>query len=222
MLLSVLLECLGSLFVTGQLRDACFPQPLSREEEERYIALMSEGDRAARNILIEHNLRLVAHIVKKYADSSNGDDLISIGTIGLIKGVNSFDREKSPKLSTYVSRCIENEILMSLRKEKKYQCQVSLQEPIGFDADGNEVSLIDVLQAENEEICEEIDKRNMIKRIMGKLKALLSDREREIIALRYGLGGGDPLTQREVAGKLGISRSYVSRIEKKALCRLRE
>ena len=208
--------------MTGQLQDSCFPRPLGREEEERYVELMAKGDRAARNVLIEHNLRLVAHIVKKYADLSCGDDLISIGTIGLIKGVNSFDPEKSPRLSTYISRCIENEILMSLRKEKKYQGQVSLQEPIGYDTDGNEVSLIDVLQAENEEICERMDRDNMIAKIMRKVRTLLSDREREIICLRYGLGGGEPLTQREVAGKLGISRSYVSRIEKKALVRLRD
>ena len=222
MLLSVLLSCLGGLFMTGQLQDSCFPKPLSHEEEERYVELMMEGDRAARNILIEHNLRLVAHIVKKYADVSGADDLISIGTIGLIKGVNSFDPVKSHKLSTYISRCIENEILMSLRKEKKYQGQVSLQEPIGFDSDGNEISLIDVLQADNEEICEQIDRENLIAKVMRKVRTLLTDREREIIALRYGLTGEAPLTQREVAGKLGISRSYVSRIEKKALSRLRE
>lgn len=222
MLLSVLLGSLGGLFMTGRLQEACFPKPLSREEEERYIDLMSQGNESAKNVLIERNLRLVAHIVKKYSDLSAGDDLISIGTIGLIKGVNSFNKEKSPKLSTYISRCIENEILMSLRKEKKYQGQISLQEPIGYDTDGNEVSLIDILQAENEEICDEIDKKNMIAKIMDKVKRLLTEREREIISLRYGLGGGDPLTQREVAGKLGISRSYVSRIEKKALCRLKD
>ncbi len=222
MVISVLLGCLGGLFMTGRLQENCFPKPLEREEEERLVRLMRDGDKSAKNILIEHNLRLVAHIVKKYADLSGGDDLISIGTIGLIKGVGSFDPAKSPKLSTYISRCIENEILMSLRKEKKYLGQVSLQEPIGYDNDGNEVSLIDVLQAENEEICEEIDKRNMIRRVMDRVKNLLSEREREIIAMRYGLGGREPLTQREVAGKLGISRSYVSRIEKKALCRLKD
>lgn len=222
MLLSVLLSSLGGFFLTGRLQETCFPKPLTHEEEEHYVALMSQGDNSAKNILIERNLRLVAHIVKKYSDLSVGDDLISIGTIGLIKGVSSFDREKSPKLSTYVSRCIENEILMSLRKEKKYQGQVSLQEPIGYDTDGNEVSLMDVLPSENEEICDEIDKKNLIGTVMSKVKKLLTDREREIIALRYGLGGTEPLTQREVAIKLGISRSYVSRIEKKALCRLKE
>lgn len=222
MLLSVLLWSFGGLFMSGRLREACFPKPITREEEEYYIDLMENGSREAKNVLIEHNLRLVAHIVKKYSDTSNADDLISIGTIGLIKGVNSFNKDKSPKLSTYISRCIENEILMSLRKEKKYQGQISLQEPIGYDTDGNEVSLMDILQSENEEICEEIDKKNAIEKVMGKVKKLLSDREKEIIALRYGLGGGEPLTQREVAKILGISRSYVSRIEKKALCRLRD
>lgn len=221
MLLSVLLSCLSGLFMSGQLQDSCFPKPLSKEEEEKYVELMMNGDRAARNILIEHNLRLVAHIVKKYADLSCADDLISIGTIGLIKGVSSFDPKKSRKLSTYISRCIENEILMSLRKEKKYQGQISLQEPIGFDSDGNEISLIDVLQAENEEICDRMDRENLIRRVMRAVRTLLSDREREIIALRYGLAGGRPLTQREVAGRLGISRSYVSRIEKRALGILR-
>ena len=222
MVLSILLSCLSGLFMTGQLQDSCFPRPLSKEEEDRYIELMSQGDRAAKNVLIEHNLRLVAHIVKKYADASSGDDLISIGTIGLIKGVNTFDREKNSKLASYISRCIENEILMYFRREKKYAGQVSLQEPIGHDDDGNEVSLMDILQAENDDICEEMDKNNMIRRVMQKVKNLLSQREREIILLRYGLGGREPLTQREVAGRLGISRSYVSRIEKKALCRLRD
>ncbi len=222
MVLSILLSCLSGLFMTGQLQDSCFPKPLSKEEEDRYIELMSQGDRAAKNVLIEHNLRLVAHIVKKYADASSGDDLISIGTIGLIKGVNTFDREKNSKLASYISRCIENEILMYFRREKKYAGQVSLQEPIGHDDDGNEVSLMDILQAENDDICEEMDKNNMIRRVIYKVKNLLSQREREIILLRYGLGGREPLTQREVAGRLGISRSYVSRIEKKALCRLKD
>lgn len=222
MVLSILLSCLSGLFMTGQLQDSCFPKPLSKEEEDRCIELMARGDRAAKNMLIEHNLRLVAHIVKKYADASSGDDLISIGTIGLIKGVSTFDREKNSKLASYISRCIENEILMYFRREKKYAGQVSLQEPIGHDDDGNEVSLMDILQAETDDICEEMDKKNLIGRVIYKVKNLLTQREREIILLRYGLGGHEPLTQREVAGRLGISRSYVSRIEKKALCRLRD
>ena len=222
MVLSVLLSCLSGLFMTGQLQDSCFPKPLTKEEEDRYVELMAGGDRAAKNVLIEHNLRLVAHIVKKYADASTGDDLISIGTIGLIKGVNTFDRSKNSKLASYISRCIENEILMYFRREKKYAGQVSLQEPIGHDDDGNEVSLMDVIQAENEDICEEMDKNNMIRRVLDRVRNLLTRREREIILLRYGLGGAEPLTQREVAGRLGISRSYVSRIEKRALCRLRD
>ena len=220
--ITVLLSCLGGLFMAGQLQDSCFPKPLSKEEEDRYVELMAQGDRAAKNVLIEHNLRLVAHIVKKYADSSTGDDLISIGTIGLIKGVNTFDRDKNSKLASYISRCIENEILMYFRREKKYAGQVSLQEPIGHDDDGNEVSLMDVLQADTDDICEEMDKNNMIKKVLERVRSLLTRREREIILLRYGLGGAEPLTQREVAGRLGISRSYVSRIEKRALCRLKD
>ncbi len=222
MLFSLLMSLLGGMFLSGQIQDSCFPRPLSKEDEEKYIMLMDRGDPEAKNVLIEHNLRLVAHIVKKYADITNGDDLISIGTIGLIKGINTFDRTKNSKLASYVSRCIDNEILMHFRKEKKYAGQVSLQDPIGHDDDGNEVSLIDILQAENEDICEEIDKKNLIHSVLSKVKNLLSRREREILLLRYGLGGGEPLTQREVASRLGISRSYVSRIEKKALCRLRE
>ncbi len=220
--ITVLLSCLGGLFMAGQLQDSCFPKPLSKDEEDRYVELMAQGDRAAKNVLIEHNLRLVAHIVKKYADSSTGDDLISIGTIGLIKGVNTFDRDKNSKLASYISRCIENEILMYFRREKKYAGQVSLQEPIGHDDDGNEVSLMDVLQADTDDICEEMDKNNMIKKVLERVRSLLTRREREIILLRYGLGGAEPLTQREVAGRLGISRSYVSRIEKRALCRLKD
>ncbi len=222
MLFSLLMSLFGGMFLSGQIQDTCFPRPLSKEDEEKYIMLMDRGDPEAKNVLIEHNLRLVAHIVKKYADISNGDDLISIGTIGLIKGINTFDRTKNSKLASYVSRCIDNEILMHFRREKKYAGQVSLQDPIGHDDDGNEVSLIDILQAENEDICEEIDKKNLIRSVLSKIKNLLSRREREILLLRYGLGGGEPLTQREVASRLGISRSYVSRIEKKALCRLRE
>ena len=200
-----------------------FPPPLSPKEEAECFARMKEGDMSARSRLIEHNLRLVAHIVKKYyTQNQNQDDLISIGTIGLIKGINTFDSSKNSKLASYISRCIENEILMYFRREKKHAGQVSLQEPIGHDDDGNEVSLMDILQADSDDICEEMDKNNMIKRILDRVRNLLTQREREIILLRYGLGGSEPLTQREVAGKLGISRSYVSRIEKKALCRLKD
>jgi len=205
----------------GALTSGSFPKPLSESEEALYLKKMKDGDEDAKNILIEHNLRLVAHIVKKYADSSDSDDLISIGTIGLIKGISSFDKDKNTRLATYAARCIENEILMSLRHDKKFANQISLNEPIGFDSDGNEVSLIDILQSENEDICERLDRDNMITSMCKKIKSSLCGRERQIIQMRYGLCSGEPLTQREVAKTLGISRSYVSRIEKKAIGKLR-
>ncbi len=204
----------------GLIQSGSFPEPLSEEEEILYLEKYRAGDEDARNILIERNLRLVAHIVKKYAGSGENDDLISVGTIGLIKGITSFNADKKTKLATYASRCIENEILMSLRHDKKFQCQVSLSEPIGYDGEGNEVTLIDVLQSDNEDICERLDLDSMIEKLYGKIKNSLQKREQEIIRLRYGLCGCDPLTQREVAKILGISRSYVSRIEKKALGKL--
>lgn len=204
------------------LQSSSFPEPLSENEESYYLEKMNEGDEEARNILIEHNLRLVAHIVKKYQAAGENDDLISIGTIGLIKGISSYNTTKKTRLATYVARCIENEILMAIRKDKKYANQVSLNEPIGFDSDGNEVSLMDVLQSDNEDICEKIDRENMILMLYNKIKTSLNERDREIIRLRYGLCGTKALPQREVARKLGISRSYVSRIEKKALIKLGE
>ena len=204
----------------GLISSGSFPKPLTEEEETRYLENFKAGDEDARNILIEHNLRLVAHIVKKYNEAGENDDLISIGTIGLIKGISSFNSDKKTKLATYVARCVENEILMSLRHEKKFLNQVSLNEPIGLDGEGNEVSLIDVLQSENEDICERLDKESMITVLYKRLKTKLGLREREIIKMRYGLANCEPLTQREVAKSLGISRSYVSRIEKKALAKL--
>ena len=210
---------LGSI---GLLLSGSFPEPLTETEEAYYLEQFKGGDEDARNILIERNLRLVAHIVKKYSAAGENDDLISIGTIGLIKGISSFDTKKKTKLATYVARCIENEILMSIRHDKKFANQVSLSEPIGFDSEGNEVSLMDVLQSENEDICEKIDRDNMIERLYKKIKSTLAFREQEIIRLRYGLCGAEPKTQREVAMLLGISRSYVSRIEKKALGKLGE
>ena len=206
----------------GILQSGSFPKPLSGEEEASYVEKMQNGDEAARNILIERNLRLVAHIVKKYSATGENDDLISIGTIGLIKGISSYNTEKKTRLATYAARCIENEILMSIRHDKKFANQVSLNEPIGFDGDGNEVSLMDVLQSENEDICEKIDRDNLISRLYKKIKSSLAEREQQIIRLRYGLCGMEPLPQREVAKILGISRSYVSRIEKKALGKLFE
>lgn len=209
----------GSIFL---LQSSSFPEPLTESQERYYLKKMTEGDEEARNILIEHNLRLVAHIVKKYPAAGENDDLISIGTIGLIKGISSYDTEKKTRLATYVARCIENEILMSIRHDKKFSNQVSLNEPIGFDSDGNEVSLMDVLPCESEDICEKLDRENMIARLYKKIKTGLAEREQQIIRLRFGLCGCDPLPQREVADILGISRSYVSRIEKKAIGKLGE
>ena len=220
-----MLKCMKSGFwgmgSVGALTGGSFPKPLTEQEEAYYLGKFKAGDEEARNILIEHNLRLVAHIVKKYNDAGDSDDLISIGTIGLIKGITSFNAEKKTKLATYVARCVENEILMSLRHDKKFANQVSLNEPIGLDGEGNEVSLIDVLQSDNEDICERLDKENMVALLYKKIRDSLQSREREIIKMRYGLCSDAPLTQREVAKTLGISRSYVSRIEKKALCKLK-
>lgn len=221
MLISLLKFCLG-IGSVGLLQSGSFPEPLTESEEAYYLEKLKQGDEDARNILIERNLRLVAHIVKKYASAGDGDDLISIGTIGLIKGISSYNTDKKTKLATYVARCIENEILMSFRREKKFQNQVSLNDPIGFDGEGNEVTLIDVLQSDNEDICEKLDRDNMVEKLYRNIKSSLQKREQDIIRLRYGLCGGEPLTQREVAKAMGISRSYVSRIEKKALGKLGE
>ncbi len=219
MLLSLLKFCIGKGNI-GLLQSGSFPDPLTETEEAYYLEKFRQGDEDARNILIERNLRLVAHVVKKYASAGDGDDLISIGTIGLIKGISSFNVDKKTRLATYAARCIENEILMSLRRDKKFSNQVSLNDPIGFDGEGNEVTLIDVLQSDNEDICERLDRDNMIEKLYKKIRTSLQKREQDIICLRYGLCGCEPLTQREVAKVMGISRSYVSRIEKKALGKL--
>ena len=197
-----------------------FPLPLSAREEREALAAMAAGDESARNRLIEHNLRLVAHVVKKYyAAREDQDDLISIGTIGLIKAVDTFDPGKNARLATYACRCIENEILMYFRAQRKQSQEVSLSEPIDSDSDGNAISLMDVIRCDDQ-MLEEIDlsdRRGLLHRYLAEE---LDGREREILALRYGLGGREPRTQRETAEKLGISRSYVSRIEKKALAKL--
>lgn len=199
-----------------------FAKPLSSEEEAALLDLLSKGDEKARSKLIEHNLRLVAHIVKKYYSiSGDTDDLISIGTIGLIKGVNSFDPVKGARLSSYCSRCIENEILMHFRSGKKSQHDISLNEPIDTDKDGNALTLIDVI-AQDDTIIDDIDIKIKTEKLQEYIKKGLKSRERKIIEMRYGLSGSDPLTQREIAKKLGISRSYVSRIEKSALNKLHE
>lgn len=197
-----------------------FPSPLSVEEERRYLMLWQDGDVAARNVLVEHNLRLVAHIIKKYYTQTNDmEDLISIGTIGLIKGINTYKPDRGIRLATYASKCIENEILMHFRSQKKTMGDVSLSDVLDTDGDGNSLSLMDVL-AQDDEMSDRIGELELC----GKLKALVSsalnEREARIIKLRYGLDGSPPMTQRETAKVCGISRSYVSRIEKKALAKL--
>ncbi|MDR2888944.1 MAG: RNA polymerase sporulation sigma factor SigK [Lachnospiraceae bacterium] len=203
-----------------------FQKPLSAEEEADYIRVLQKGNREAaekaKEILIERNLRLVAHIAKKYVNvDEDMEDLISIGTIGLIKAVSSFDADKG-KLSTYASRCIDNELLMLLRTKKKTSQEVSLYEPIGIDKEGNEINLLDIIEHEQTDILDKMELFENTKKLAGLFDRVLSEREKEIIFLRYGLATGKEVTQREIGELLGISRSYVSRIEKRALYKLRE
>ena len=208
-----------ALHVTGA---GSFPPPLSAAREEELLAKSRNGDLDARNTLIEHNLRLVAHIVKKYYNSgAEQDDLISIGTIGLIKAVSTFNADKGIHLATYAARCIENEILMFFRNQKKSSQDVFISDPIDTDKDGNALTLIDVI-ADGSDIAEEIDTKIKLEKLRVILSGCLDEREKKIIEMRYGLYGGEELTQRDIAKKLGISRSYVSRIEKSALEKLRK
>jgi RNA polymerase sporulation-specific sigma factor len=208
------------LFFTGSYSNNVFPEPLSLEEEEICIKNMLKGDQNARNKLIEHNLRLVAHIVKKFETKEhNTDDLISIGTIGLIKGVDSYNNEKATRITTYVARCIENEILMYFRSNKKNNNTVSLNDSIGFDKDGNEINLMDMIKDNETDIADLLHTKNNIKLVEKYLKGL-THREQEIIKKRYGLELRKEQTQKEIAKELGISRSYVSRIEKRALTKM--
>lgn len=198
-----------------------FPEALSAQEEKKYVAKMREGDEEARNILIEHNLRLVAHVCKKYSSQKvEQDDLISIGSIGLIKGINTYNPEKAIKLSTYISKCIDNEILMFFRSSKKLNNEVYLEDPIGKDKDDNTVTLKDILENDEKPIDEEIDLKLKIAKLYSKIKKVLKERERTIIEFRFGLNGKKQKTQNEIAKSLGISRSYVSRIETKAIAKL--
>lgn len=202
-----------------------FKQPLSAKEEAMYLDRLEKGDadtrREAKDVLIERNLRLVAHIAKKYQNvDEDMEDLISIGTIGLIKAIDSFDAGKG-KLSTYASRCIDNELLMLLRAKKKTSREVSLYEPIGTDKEGNEINLLDVIEQEQVDIVERMEAEDQIGHLPELIRGRLSDREKQIIVLRYGLAGGQEVTQREIGKRLGISRSYVSRIEKRALEKLK-
>jgi len=209
-------------FVLGYISNVnSFPQPLSIEEEHKYLEEYKNGDEEAKNILIERNLRLVAHVVKKYSSlGKDSDDLISIGTIGLIKAISTYNLDKGTRLATYAARCIENEILMMLRANKKIQNEVFLQEPIGIDKEGNEISLIDVISNEEDSVVEEVELKMQVKKLYNKMKSILKSREKLVLELRYGLFNGTSKTQREIAGMLGISRSYVSRIEKKAIKKL--
>lgn len=200
-----------------------FPKPLSHGEEKLYLKRCKEGDQTARNMLIEHNMRLVAHVVKKYqCQDYDTEDLLSAGTIGLIKAVNTFDVDKGSRLATYAARCVENEILMLLRAGKKRAKEVSLFEPIGTDKDGETVSLVDVIEMENPRTIDQLILDQDIKELYQAFDQKLTENEKQVISMRYGLFKGKEHTQREVAGVLGISRSYVSRIEKKAIGKLRE
>ena len=199
-----------------------FPLPLSEHEEKKYVALMEQGDPLARDVLIERNLRLVAHIARKYTNpGSSPEDLISIGTIGLIKAINTYTSKKAARLATYAARCIENEILMSIRTSKKNKQEVSISLPVGTDKDGNEISLNDILGTDPDEIVDNLDLKFRIRALYHSVQHSLTEREKEIITQRYGLFGQEPKTQREIASSMGISRSYVSRIEKKALEKLK-
>ncbi len=203
-----------------------FQQPLEKDEEEEYLDLLKNGNpqesQQAKEILIERNLRLVAHIAKKYQNTDiETQDLISIGTIGLIKAILSYDSDKKSKLATYAAKCIDNELLMMLRNKKKFSREVSIYEPIGTDKEGNEISLLDILKQDQPDIIEEMDTRHHIRQLRKNIDLCLNEREKEIILLRYGLITGKEVTQREIGEYFGISRSYISRIEKKALQKLR-
>lgn len=207
-------------FFTAAYSNNIFPDPLSKEEEDQYVEKMRLGDKDARNKLIEHNLRLVAHIVKKYDHRrEDADDLISIGTIGLIKGIDSYSYKHGTRITTYCARCIENEILMYFRSDKKNSKNISINESIGFDKDGNEITFLDILKTPKPDFALDLHKQDSVK-LLKKYFNVLNEREKEIIIKRYGLNDEDEVTQKEIAKELGISRSYVSRIEKRALTKM--
>lgn len=224
-MLSLLLEIIskGFLFFALHIKNSnSFPPALTAKEESEYLMKYKNGDLQAKNIIIEHNLRLVAHITKKYCSNTNDqDDLISIGTIGLIKAVNTFDGSKGIKLATYASKCIENEVLMYFRSQKKSAQDISINEPIDTDGDGNPLTLMDIISIEDT-IADEIDDKIMAKKLYNYIETLDNEREKTIIIMRYGLYDTVPLTQKQIAKKLNISRSYVSRIEKKVIEKLRK
>lgn len=200
-----------------------FPQPLAAEEEQYYLQRLKEGDAQARDVLVERNLRLVAHIVKKYQNSGEEtEDLISIGTIGLIKAVTTFDSDKGSRLVTYAARCVENELLMYFRSKKKTARETSYYDPIGTDKEGNEIHLLDIMESSERDAFSRVCLKEDSRKLYALLGKILTERERTVLVMRYGLYNGREYTQREVAAKLGISRSYISRIEKNALLKLRE
>ena len=208
------------IFSSYMTEKSSFPKPLSKEKEQEYLLLSAKGDKEAKEILVKHNLRLVEKIKKKYANYGDNDELISIGSIGLIKAIESFKSDKGTSLATYASRCIENEILMTMRTSKKHRSNVSLNEPIGVDKDGNELVIMDMLESD-QNVIEDVENSIMMEKLTAITKSVLDKREYEIIKMRYGLENTGALTQREVAKKFNISRSYVSRIEKRALGKLR-
>ena len=213
---------LSGLLYSLQLNTGSFPRPLTEQEEKHYLSLFAQGDMDARNVLIERNLRLVAHIMKKYyAQTADQEDLISIGTIGLIKGITTFDASKGARLATYAARCVENEILMYFRSQKKNSQDVSLSDFIETGTDGAALSLIDVL-GEEEDLLETISANDQLYRVRKAVDEALTEQEKSVVRMRYGLSGAKPCRQREVAQILGISRSYVSRIEKRALEKLKQ
>ena len=219
MILRVIARFIG--LILGIEDTSSFPPPLSAEEERRLFTLMAAGDRTARDTIIEHNLRLVPHIIKKYYSTYEApDELLSVGSLGLVKAVDTFKHEYGTKFATYGARCIQNEILMFFRSQKKLQNEVSINEQIDIDKEGNPLTYMDIISTEDN-IADDIDMRMHIERLRTLVESVLDKREREITVLRYGLGGFQPRTQREVAEHLGISRSYVSRIEKKALAELK-
>lgn len=224
MFLDFLSFILGKIiFFTGSIvSGSSFPKPLPTAEEKRLLALSKLGDKEARDKLITHNMRLVAHVVKKYSGSAETDDLISVGSIGLIKAISTYDETKGTQLATYTARCIENEILMLLRANKKFKNDVSLSDPVGVDKDGNELTLMDLLCEKEDSVFESVDRSIERDKLIEFIKSVLTEREYTVICLRYGLKDNRSYAQREVAGFLKISRSYISRIETKAIEKLRE
>lgn len=223
MFLDFIWSILGKIvFFTGAIgTKTSFPKPLSKEDEEECLKRVEQGDKEARDILVKHNMRLVAHIVKKYTGSAETDDLISVGSIGLIKAISTYKAGRGTTLATYTARCIENEILMLIRSNRKHKSVLSLSEPVGTDKDGNELTLMDLLFEKEDSVFERVERSVKREKLLEQIQKILSEREYTILCLRYALKGGIPLPQREVANLLKISRSYISRIEKHAIEKLK-